>query len=193
MKTARFTDVVAAAGRPQVHALWLAPDKDPELRRAVRDCRVMTIHQALRGTKKDHGTVGLHLEGSTQVLVFPKSLRRFGDRHIVGIDYRQVIQPEPKDPVPKEKLRPTNRPMPAVSPALPPVAEAAKPKRLLPRVRAEQRSVRAPIVKARAERGLHHKATREQLLSEINRALRELKAGKTVAAYERLHAASGAA
>lgn len=110
MKTARFTDVVAGAGRPLVHPLWLAPDKDPALKRAVRECRVMTIHQALRGTKKDYGTVGLHLEGSTQVLVFPKPLRRFGDRRIVGIDYALTVQPPPKDPAPPSPPPAAKRP-----------------------------------------------------------------------------------
>jgi hypothetical protein len=170
MKTARFTEVVAAAGAPQVHPLWLQPDKDPALKRAVRDCRVMTIHQALRGTKKDYGSVGLHLEGSTQVLVFPKPLRRFSGRHIVGIDYKLVVQPDPKDPAPP--------PPPPKKKALPPAPAPAAPK-----VKTEKKA--APS--ARAERELHPKAlTREELLGEIRKAVRALKAGKAVAAYERL-------
>src|SRR4051812_5620705 len=166
MKTARFTEIVAAAGKPQVHPLWLAPAKDPDLKRAVRDCRVMTIHQNLRGTKKDYGTVGLHLEGSTQVLVFPKSLRRFGDRHIVGVDYKLIIHPEPKDPAPPPKPRAAKRapimPLPESTP------EQAKPRG--PNAKRKEARDAAPL--ARAERGLHRKTereplTREELLAEI--------------------------
>jgi hypothetical protein len=186
MKTARFTDVVAAAGQPQVHPLWRAPDKDPELRRAVRDCRVMTIHQNLRGTKKDYGTVGLHLEGSTQVLVFPKSLRRFGDRHIVGVDYKLIVHPEPKDPAPPPKPSAAKRAPVGPQPALETVPE-----------RVEPRSPSAQRKEAHADRSgqpapqKSRSLTRAELLAEIRRAVRELKAGKAVAAYERLAAIRG--
>lgn len=178
MKTARFTAVVNAAGAPEVHPLWLAPDKDLGLKRAVRDCRVMTIHQALRGTKADYGTVGLHLEGSTQVLVFPKSLRRFGDRHIVGIDYRLIRQPDAPDPVSRDELRPVKKTI-----APPP----------LPKAQTEPVPPRHPV-KPRSRRERHPESagakalTREELLAQIHHALRELKAGKAVAAYERLNA-----
>jgi hypothetical protein len=176
MKTARFTDVVAAAGRPQVHSLWMAPDKDPELRRAVRDCRVMTLHQQLRGTKKDYGTVGLHLDGATQVLVFPKSLRRFGERHIVGVDYKLVIQPEPKDPAPPEAFRPAKKAKTATKPARP-VAHAKRAIEPTPPARVEREHPPKP-----------KQLTRDALIAEVRRAVKELKAGKAVAAYERLRA-----
>jgi hypothetical protein len=190
MATARFKDVVAAAGRPQVHALWLAPGQDPALKRAVRECRVMTVHQELRGTKKDYGTVGLHLEGSTQVLIFPKSLRRFGDRHIVGIDYHLILQPEAKDPAPAMKPLAVKRP-PAPAPAPEPQPKTGK-----------QRTQAEPALRPAPKRESSGQAeavptdreprSREEMLAEIRRALRELKAGKDVAAYERLQAVSEA-
>jgi hypothetical protein len=192
MKTTRFTELVGIAGRPQVHPLWLAPDKDPALKRAVRDCRVMTIHQNLHGTKKDYGTVGLHLEGSTQVLVFPKSLRRFGDRHIVGIDYKLIVHPEPKDPAPPPKPKADKRATAARKPLLESAAEPTN----RPGRTAQRKETRGAGASAGAERQPHPKAeaaaplTREELLAEIRRAVRELKAGKAVAAYERLAAIS---
>jgi hypothetical protein len=175
MKTARFTDVVAAAGPPQVHALWIAPGRDAALKRAVKECRVMTIHQRLRGTRKDYGTVGLQADESSQVLVFPKTLRRFGEARIVGIDYQLIIQPEAKDPAAPFVL-PKKRPMPAAK---------------------EQPGLRTGS--ASGKRGSHPSRpppsppkpaalTRDQLLAEIRRAVGELKAGKAVAAYERLSA-----
>lgn len=165
MKTARFTEVVATAGPPQVHSLWVAPGQDPALKRAVRDCRVMTIHQMLRGTQKDYGTVGLQADQSSQILVFPKSLRRFSDVRIVGIDYSLVMQPDPKDPAP---------------PFVPPKSKARKSS-----FTPAQRTGGAAIANSRA---LPPKPgfTRDELLAEIRRAVRELKAGKAVAAYERL-------
>lgn len=182
----RFTDVVAAAGRPQVHPLWLPPDKDPALKRAVRDCRVMTIHQTRRGTRKDYGTVGLHLEGSTQVLVFPKPLRCFGDRRIVGINYALTRQPPPQDPAPpmpagKSSAKTPEKPAPR-RPDSPP--EGGKLARVKPPPSASKF--------AGPPRQYSPPLTREELVHEIRRALSELKAGKTAAARERLDAAAKA-
>lgn len=190
MKTARFTEVVAAAGRPQVHALWMAPDRDPELKRAVRDCRVMTLHQQLRGTKKDYGTVGLHLEGSTQVLVFPKPLRRFGDRHIVGIDYKLIQQPDPKDSVRVQVAKPKAAPKSRTAPVRGADSAHAKRELRLDQDEAPVRKKEAAAKPSPPEPPKHPALTRDELLAEIRRALRELKAGKAVAAYERLNAAA---
>jgi hypothetical protein len=87
MKTARFSDVVAKSGRPEVHLTWTTPASDPVLQHAVREHRVMTVHQHLRGAKKDFATVGLEPGPEAQYLVFPKSLRTFDGRRVVGIRY----------------------------------------------------------------------------------------------------------
>lgn len=58
MKTVRFRQVVAACGRPAVHLSWVKPEQDRELMRAFKDHRVMSIHQTLRGSAKDFGSVG---------------------------------------------------------------------------------------------------------------------------------------
>jgi hypothetical protein len=190
MKTVRFTAVVAQAGAPQVHALWLAPGKDPALKRAVRECRVMTIHQMLRGAKKDYGTVGLQTDSSTQVLVFPKSLRQFGEARIVGIDYGLIIRPDPKDPVTVESLKP-----PAAKPVPNKKPPYARKSGVEPALRAgsarAERGLRPPAPKAKPVAKPPPKPkplSRDELLAEIRRAVRELKAGQAVAAYERLSA-----
>jgi hypothetical protein len=87
MKTARFSDVVAKSGRPEVHLTWTAPASDPVLQHAAREHRVMTVHQHLRGAKKDFATVGLEPAPEAQYLVFPKSLRTFDGSRVVGIRY----------------------------------------------------------------------------------------------------------
>jgi hypothetical protein len=73
----RFATVVAKVGKPTVHLAWLAANKDAELRAAVAANRVMTVHQVMRGGRKDFGTVGWVKGPQTQVLIFPKSLRKF--------------------------------------------------------------------------------------------------------------------
>jgi hypothetical protein len=95
-KTVRFTQVVERSGAPQVHTLWLSPEKDPELQRAEKTHRVMTIHPAGSGGKTDVGTVGFKSdEGSNaQFLIFPKSLKRFEGARVVGIKFDLVEQPK---------------------------------------------------------------------------------------------------
>jgi hypothetical protein len=87
MRTARFKELVARCGHPEIHLSWSLPTKDRVLQRAVAQKRLLTVHQEGRGSKKDYAVVGLHPGKFVQYLVFPKSLHRFADRKIVGIDY----------------------------------------------------------------------------------------------------------
>ena len=83
LKTARFSLALAKCGRPSVHLTLVAPDKDPALRKLQRETRVMTIHRRHRGAGADYGTVGVDPERGAQLLVFPRSLRRFAGKRIV--------------------------------------------------------------------------------------------------------------
>ncbi len=87
MKTARFSDVVAAGGRPDVHITWMDPGTDRTLQAAARQARVVTVHQHARGAKKDFAEVGVVPGKGAQFLIFPKTVRRFADRRIVGVRY----------------------------------------------------------------------------------------------------------
>ena len=87
MKTARFGTVVAKCGKPSPHLAWVALEQDRELKSATAAHRVMTIHQIVRGGKKDFGTVGFNPGPQTQILIFPKSLKRFADQRIVAVNY----------------------------------------------------------------------------------------------------------
>lgn len=82
----RFSQVVVASGRPEIHLLLTEPRKDRELQRALETKRVMTVHQEVVGTKADYGTVGYE-KTAGQILIFPKSLKRFSNRRVVGIDF----------------------------------------------------------------------------------------------------------
>ena len=68
----------------------------------------MSVRQAVTGTKKDFGEVGYLTGTNITYLVFPKSLKAFADRRIVGIDYALLPQPEPSsgEKQPATKPRP---------------------------------------------------------------------------------------
>jgi hypothetical protein len=188
MKTVRFATVVAAAGKPAPHPLWMSPGRDRVLQQALKAHRVMTVHQDVRGTRKDYGTVGMTQEPEAQHLVFPRSLRKFEGQRIVGIDYGELADgaslaststaDAPAAPVrgrPRAKSEPRPRPVKArragktdVVPFEPPRAAAPKP-----------RVVRT----SRAQEPVPRK-----VVQEVRRAAVELQAGKAVAAYERLQA-----
>jgi quercetin dioxygenase-like cupin family protein len=98
MKTVRFSDVLNQAGEPEVHLLWIDPDKDKGLQKAIRQHRVMTLHQ-FQGGKSDYAVVGFEKGVPGQVLIFPKSLKPFEDRKIIAIKYEllkesSVVQPQ---------------------------------------------------------------------------------------------------
>lgn len=108
-KTARFAAVVAQSGRPREHLTFLAAEKDSELQAAVEAHRVMSLIRFNSGTKKDYGLVGYVEELASQALVFPKSLKSFEGRRIVGINY---------DLLAEEKAAPARNPRkPAVKAA----------------------------------------------------------------------------
>jgi hypothetical protein len=88
VKTARFPQVVEKCGKPQVHTLWQKPAADRHLQAQIRKNRAMTILKSESGT--DFGMVGFKERKGATYLVFPKSLKRFADKRIVGIDWSLV-------------------------------------------------------------------------------------------------------
>jgi hypothetical protein len=88
VKTARFSQVVEKCGRPQVYTLWQKPAADRHLQAQIKNSRVMTIQKSESGT--DFGVVGFKGRKGATYLVFPKSLKRFADKRIIGIDWALV-------------------------------------------------------------------------------------------------------
>jgi hypothetical protein len=87
-KTARFAQVVEECGKPQVYTLWQKPSTDRHLQAELKKNRVMTIVKTESGT--DFGMAGFkEIKGATY-LVFPKSLKQFVDKRVVGIDWTLV-------------------------------------------------------------------------------------------------------
>ncbi len=209
-KTVRFTQVVKRSGEPQVHTLWVAPDKDAKLQRAEKAHRVMTIHASERGGKAHVGAIGFDPKADYpgQFLIFPKSLKPFAGARVVGIKFDLVEQP---------KLSPAKVERSFVSPAS--VAssrgtktEAKRTERVDRKESSKDEGKHAAIVAFTPpaeerkpnvaqpppppKRTAHPPAaphlaeiSADVLIREIRSALRELKAGKAVAAYQRLERA----
>ena len=85
VKTARFSRVVEKFGKPRAYTLWQKPAADRHLQSQIKKNRVMTILKSESGT--DFGIVGFKQRKGATYLVFPKSLKRFADKRIIGIDW----------------------------------------------------------------------------------------------------------
>jgi len=88
VKTARFSQVIEKCGKPQVYTLWQKPSADRHLQSQIKSNRVMTVQKSESGT--DFGIVGFKERKGATYLVFPKSLKRFADKRIVGIGWALV-------------------------------------------------------------------------------------------------------
>ena len=110
MSTVRFSKVLEACGKPDIHLLLIDPAKDKTLQEAIKSDRVMTLYQQSGGS--DHGVVGFEQGRSRQFLVFPKPLKPFQGQRIVGIKY-ELLEDAPapkKEPAKKEAPKPDEQP-----------------------------------------------------------------------------------
>ena len=170
MGTIRFSKIVETAGKPIVHTLWIEPAKDSVLQNAIKANRVMTIHQRPAGTKTDYGKVGFEKKASGEVLIFPKSLRAFADKRVIGVNYdlldwpavpRSQEAPKPQPPKPTLKSKPKEIPVVAVEQpvakesALPKIQQAFKADQVKPAIKSKPKeipvaAVEQPVVKESA-------------------------------------------
>lgn len=136
-KAVRFTQVVERSGQPRAHTLWVQPDKDPELKRALSSHRVMTLVRGSGGGKTDFGVVGFdpqrHKNG--QLLIFPKSLERFEDARVIGVKFDLLEQPkivaasgDTEESPPRHRKKRSPPPTTPKSKKSPPAPAAAKTK-----------------------------------------------------------------
>ena len=84
-KTTRFADVVESAGKPEPYTLWQKPAQDRRLQSEIKNHRVMTVLKTDSGT--EFGMVGFKEQKGGSYLVFPKSLKRFENNRIVGVNW----------------------------------------------------------------------------------------------------------
>ncbi|PYK90814.1 MAG: hypothetical protein DME35_04630 [Verrucomicrobia bacterium] len=85
VKTARFAQVVEKTGKPEVYTLWQKPAQDRHLQSEIKNNRVMTIQKSEAGS--EFGIVGFKEKKGASYLIFPKSLKRFENKRIVGINW----------------------------------------------------------------------------------------------------------
>ena len=88
IKTVRFSQIIENCGNPQVYTLWQKPSADRQLQARIKKTRVMTIMKSESGT--DFGIVGFKESREARYLIFPKSLKRFAEQRIIGIDWALV-------------------------------------------------------------------------------------------------------
>ncbi|HEV2047516.1 MAG TPA: hypothetical protein VGQ95_13080 [Chthoniobacterales bacterium] len=88
VKTARFSQVVEKAGKPEVYTLWQKPSADRHFQSQIKNNRVMTIQKSESGS--EFGMVGFKERRGASYLIFPKSLKRFENERIVGINWELV-------------------------------------------------------------------------------------------------------
>ena len=218
MQTVRFSQVVAQSGQPEPYTLWVAPEKDPEFQSALKQQRVMTVHQETVGAKKDYGEVGFSGDHQSTLLLFPKSLKAFEGKRVIGVKYdllapapevkarpKKVQSPPPAKPAAKAQPPPPPPPAPKPMRKLPavvkePAKPAATPFAPLRVFRAEEAAKLAlkPNTKAPAappEPAREKPAPKsdpdalDRLKREVQRAMKQLQSGKPVAAYQTLEKA----
>ncbi len=90
VKTVRFAAVVEKCGAPEVYTLWQKPAADRHFQSLLKNHRVMTVQQNESGT--DFGVADFCERKSATFLAFPKSVKRFADRRIVGINWDLVTR-----------------------------------------------------------------------------------------------------
>ncbi|MDB6154565.1 MAG: hypothetical protein JWL90_3018 [Chthoniobacteraceae bacterium] len=178
MKTVRFSQVTAQCGAPEPYTLWNKPESDKRFQRALKEHRIMTIHQETVGSKKDYGEVGFTKDKQGNLLLFGKSLRAFEGRRIIGVKY-ELLKSAPAaasvpvlpTPAKKRPAKPFRHPFPKYEPVDVSHVNRIKPAEALP----------------------EKDATRDlaRLTRLVRRAMKELKEGKSVAAYQTLENALG--
>jgi hypothetical protein len=204
METVRFAKIVESSGKPDTHLLLTDPAKDKTLQAAIKSNRVMTVHQESGSTKTDYGTVGFEEGASRQFLLFPKTLKPFAGKRVVGIKY-DLLESTPitkEDRASKrtseQAPKPTNERVPRVidTPQAIPKSKADKPKNKTtakPEERRKGRVEKAPPSKLvefpKPESSKEASAATDEV-QELKRRVREamdaLEQGKQVAAFNLL-------
>jgi hypothetical protein len=174
MKAVRFSKVVDVSGRPETHLIFTEPSEDKELLAAIKAERVMTVYQATVGNTTDRGEIGFVPGNSRQFLVFPKSLKKFKGRSVVGIKYDLIQVPD----VPKsERAGPVHLPKRKARPL---------PKRR--NVPASQRTPTDDLPPARRQGDAADLDSDgiKKLKNQVRRAMKLLEKGKQIAAFDLL-------
>jgi hypothetical protein len=181
MGTVRFSKIVETAGKPIVHLLWMDPAKDRVLQKAIQTHRVMTVHQEQTKATADYGTIGFEKGVSGQILIFPKSLKPFADKQVVGVKYDLLEWPAVPKSQQARKVIPAKRSAKAKPPEtkISPTAEQA----------ALAENATAKVVNfpnPEDDRKDGPTTDLEELKNQVRLAMKALEEGKQVAAFNLL-------
>jgi hypothetical protein len=89
-KTARFTVLVEKSGAPELYTHRMKPVADRRYHTLYKAHKVMTIQTSDAGT--EFGIAEYCERKGARYLSFPKSLKRFEQRRIVGINWDLVAK-----------------------------------------------------------------------------------------------------
>lgn len=191
MKSVRFTELVKSAGKPESYTLWVDPKKDGTFQRALKQHRVLSVHQETAGAKADYGSVGYEGDKHAQILIFPKSIEGFAGRRVVGVKYDLLERPrqisrtttkatarekkkeekkgkQEKEKEKKEEKKPVKKEKPMPAPRV------AEPNLKILRFKEVEETAEPPEL------------DRDELVKGIHTAMKLLNEGKAVAAYRTL-------
>jgi hypothetical protein len=177
VKTVRFAKVVERCGAPETCLVLVNPANDAPLQKAVKSQRVMTVLQGSVGSKADRGQIGFHPGRGRQFLVFPKSLKPFADRTVVGMKYELIRNPE----VPKSQRVKGRR--------LPKKPTSKRPREIAKGPPAPNVVAFKPPVEEENETHEHSEVT--ELKRKVRRAMAMLEGDKPIAALNLLKHALG--
>ena len=180
MASVRFSKVVQVAGKPDVHLLWVDPADDSVLKRAEKANRVVTLHQETVGNKTDYGTVGFQKGAAGQVLIFPKSVKAFAGKRIVGVKY-DLLEAAP---IPKSKQ---------AAPPQPPAKKVAKAKSVEKSKPGPAKKKKEPskVIPFPNDKPESDGKEIEVIKTKVRKAMKALEAGKQVAAFNLLKEIAG--
>jgi len=183
MKTVRFAQVIAKSGKPETHSLWTSLEKDPVFKAALASNRIMTVHQNTVGSTADHGFVGYEKTALGTLLVFPRSLKSFANRRVVGIKYDLLNDPPETKPARNPKLKMLRKPKSESSAKPDPKSmPPPKPKRVFKK-RLAPRNLKSS---AGPQKESHQLVT---LRTALKKAMNDLQRGKAVSAFQVLERA----
>jgi hypothetical protein len=204
MDTVRFSKIVEVSGKPDTHLLLVDPAKDKTLQAAIKSNRVMTVYQGSGSTKTDYGTIGFEEGSSRQFLLFPKTLKSFADKRVIGIKYDLLdsitVLKEDREPKPaaKQPKKPTtdaapNREHETATQTVRKPEERKKKEPAKVDAQSAEGAEKAPTNKLVDfpkrevnEKASNHGDELQQLKRHVHEALDLLEQGKQVAAFNLL-------
>ena len=159
-------------------------EKDREFQSALKAHRIMTVRQHNVGSKADAGTVGYEKNGESILLIFPRSLKQYEHRSVVGINYDLLKKSETEETTKSAKMK-AKTPAAKSKTRSKHASQMFEPLRVFtPELKVASKEEGSPAHEEPASNEDHKRL--EKLTSEVRKALKKLENGNAVAAYKLL-------